>query len=255
MWGVAVAIYASLKLATWSRRRRSAAPFWKHAAYLLAWPGLDVDAFLYAPVLHRPSVAEWTFAFLKTLLGAALLWIVVPRITNANDYLLGWVGMCGLVFVLHFGSFHLLSCLLRSCNAQATPIMNWPIASRGVTEFWGKRWNLAFRDVTHRLLFRPLVRRVRPAAALLIGFAISGLVHELVTSVPAGGGYGLPTLYFAIQGAALLLERSAWGRRLGLGRGAVGWLFVLVVVVLPAPLLFHPPFVCRVVVPFLMRIT
>jgi alginate O-acetyltransferase complex protein AlgI len=103
-------------------------------------------------------------------------------------------------------------------------------------------------------VFRPLRRRWGAAGATLAAFAVSGLVHDLVISVPARGGYGLPTAYFLIQGLAILLERSAPGHRLGLGRGARGWLFTAFVTAGPAALCFHGPFVHRVMLPFLHAI-
>jgi hypothetical protein len=60
----------------------------------------------------------------------------------------------------------------------------------------------------------------------------------------------LPTLYFQIQFAGLLLERSALGRRLGLRRGFRGWAFTMLVVALPIGLLFPPVFLERVMLPF-----
>ena len=50
------------------------------------------------------------------------------------------------------------------------------------------------------------------------------------------------------------LNRSHLGRRLGLGVGVRGWLFTLAVMVAPVPLLFHEPFITRVVIPLLQAI-
>jgi len=85
-------------------------------------------------------------------------------------------------------------------------------------------------------------------------FLASGLIHDLVISLPAHGGYGLPTGYFILQGLGITLERSAAGRRLGLQRGFPGWLFMFVVAAGPAFWLFHPPFVLRVILPFMHAI-
>jgi hypothetical protein len=57
-----------------------------------------------------------------------------------------------------------------------------------------------------------------------------------------------------IQGAGLLAERSRVGKPLGLGRGWPGRLFAVAVIAGPAFWLFHPPFVTRVVNPFLTAI-
>lgn len=79
--------------------------------------------------------------------------------------------MAGLIFVLHFGSFHLLSCAWRAAGVDARPLMHWPVAATSLADFWGRRWNTAFRDLTHRFLFRPLTRRLGPRAGLAAGTA------------------------------------------------------------------------------------
>ena len=254
MWGLAIFIYAISKGLSWTQRSSSSAPVWKHVIYLVVWPGMDVDPFLSVCNVSHPTLADWIFATFKLGCGMSILLLVVPALAGANRYLVGWIGMLGIVFALHFGLFHLISNLCRQLGLNAVPIMNWPIASQSLTGFWGKRWNLAFRDLTYHFLFRPLVRYIGPAGTLMAGFLVSGLVHDLVISIPAGGGYGLPTCYFLIQGTAIFAERSQWGRAIGLGQGVRGWLFCLVSVLAPCPLLFHKSFVCGVIVPFLQVI-
>ena len=83
---------------------------------------------------------------------------------------------------------------------------------------------------------------------------VSGLIHDLVISLPARGGYGLPTLYFLLQGAGVAVERSRFGGRFGLGHGARGWCFMMVFLVVPVFGLFHPWFVLRVILPFMRAI-
>lgn len=252
MWSLAAGIFAACKGLTWVATP-AAAPAWRHAAYLFAWPGLDAKGFLESGG-PRPRPREWIDAAARTLTGLGLLFIAVPAARAQDPYLVGWIGMIGLILVLHFGLFHLLSCAWRRAGVQARPLMNRPLVSTSLGEFWGRRWNTAFRDLTYRFLFRPLTSRFGTRWGLLAGFFFSGLVHDLVISVPARGGYGGPTLFFAVQAMAMLVERTGAGRRFGLGAGVRGWLFTMIVLVAPVTLLFHRPFVVDIIVPFLRAI-
>ncbi len=253
MWILALVIYAGCKWLTWRRTLATQASCGVHFGYLCAWPGMDAVAFLAPrrnPKNSRPAM-EWLLASVKLAIGAGLLFGVTRLVPHEAPYLVGWVGMIGLIMVLHFGSFHLLSCAWRGAGVEARPLMCWPLASVSVSEFWGRRWNTAFRDLTYRFLFRPLTSQVGARLAILVGFAVSGLIHELVISIPAGGGYGGPTLFFCLQGLAVFAERGAVGRRIGLRRGGRGRLFTATVLFLPGYFLFHPPFVVEIVLPFL----
>jgi alginate O-acetyltransferase complex protein AlgI len=253
MWVLALAIFGTLKLLSWWEARPSPAEAWRSAAYLLAWPGMDARAFLRGKPAVGPTPGEWAFALAKLLLGLSLIGFASFQPWESS-FLQAWLGMSGLVLALHFGVFHLLCCLWRYLGIAAMPLMNSPILSTSVTEFWSRRWNLAFRDLTHRYVFRPLAPRVGAAAALWIGFLVSGIIHDVVISLPARGGCGLPTLFFLLQAAAISLERSRLGKSAGLGRGLTGWLSTLAVLLLPGPLLFHEAFRESIVLPFLATI-
>ena len=190
-------------------------------------------------------------AALKTIFGATLIWVVARAAMPVNTLLAGWVGMVGLVFVLHFGTFQLLSLGWRSLGVNAMPVMQHPLRSRSLAEFWGRRWNTAFHELAARFTFRPLRATVGRLGATLLVFLISGVIHELVISIPAQSGYGLPTGYFVLQGLGVAGEHTRPGRRAGLGRGWRGWLFAIVVAAAPAFWLFPPPFVRDVILPML----
>ena len=189
-------------------------------------------------------------ALTKFLYGL-VLYLAAATYVDSEPHLAAWTALVGIVFTLHFGLFHLLALAWQAVGVRAVPIMDAPILSASLAGFWGKRWNRAFRDLAHAYVFRPLVRRYGPTPATWATFLVSGLVHDLVISVPAGGGFGLPTAYFAIQGLGHALERSPLGRRLGLGTGVRGWLFCLAVTAGPVGLLLHRPFLEHVVVPML----
>jgi alginate O-acetyltransferase complex protein AlgI len=253
MWALSFAIFAGLKWMTWWKARtRIAHSAGRSIAYLVAWPGMDAEAFLDAgkhPA--KPTARQWLWATLKTALGVALLWVVARRVPEEHGLLPGWIGLFGLIFLLHFGSFHLIALFWQAVGVDAQPIMSKPILSKTLSEFWGKRWNLGFRQLAHDFVFRPLYKRIGVAAAGLLVFVASGLIHDLVISLPAPGGYGLPTGYFVLQGLGVMLERSGLGRRMGLQKGPVAWIFLVIVAAAPAFWLFHPPFVWRVILPFM----
>jgi hypothetical protein len=253
MWSLSFAIFAALKWMTWwTARDRSTAGVGRSLAYLMAWPGMDAEAFLDKDQrpLH-PQSREWCWASVKTALGVLLLWVVARRIPAEQALLRGWIGLFGLILLLHFGSFHLIALFWQTMGIDAQPIMSKPILSRTLSEFWGRRWNLGFRQLAHEFIFRPLHKRIGVAMAGLAVFVASGLIHDLVISVPARGGYGLPTGYFLLQGLGVALERSNLGARIGLQAGLRARIFAIVVTAAPAFWLFHPLFVQRVILPFL----
>jgi hypothetical protein len=253
MWLLAFALFFGCKWLTWSQARRAGKFTWRDAAYLFAWVGLDAKAFLGGETTP-PTRSETVWAAAKTVFGAALVWVVLPLIPNAPALARGWVGLVGLIFLLHFGSFHLLALFWQSLEINADPIMQAPIKSSSLGDFWGHRWNSAFNQLAHEVVFRPLFRRVGSACSTMAVFLVSGVLHDLLISMPARGGYGLPTAYFLLQGFGLLFERSRLGRGMGLRHGWPGRCFAIALTALPAFWLFHPVFVSRVIIPFLYAI-
>src|SRR6266567_2781640 len=254
MWVLAFAIYAALKWLTWWRARFGRAR-WRSTAYLLAWPGMDAESFLdRSKGVECVAGRAWFWATFETALGATCLWAIAREIPEGASLLRRWIGMLGLILLLHFGIFQILALIWQSCGIAATPIMSAPLRSTSLSEFWGKRWNLGFRQLSHDLIFRPLHRSLGSVSAGFLVFVLSGLIHDLVISVPARGGYGLPTLYFLLQGLGVAVERSGLGKHLGLRQGVRGWLFMAVTTAAPAFWLFHPPFVRNVILPFMKAV-
>ncbi len=206
------------------------------------------------PRENAPRWSEWVWSAAQLSVGFWLLIGLAPFFVDSNPYVAGWTAMIGVVSILHFGVSHLASLVWRSFGVDARHIMDKPLLARSVSDFWGQRWNLAFRDVMHGFILRPLAPLVGTAWAMVAVFVVSGLIHDAVISFTAGRGWGLPTQYFLIQATALFVERTRFGKRIGLGRGLIGWLFAVVVVVAPAGLLFHGPFIEHVVIPLVRAI-
>jgi predicted DCC family thiol-disulfide oxidoreductase YuxK len=255
MWTLALALYVGCK---WLSYRRadvvpSEVPVGRRFGYLLAWPGMDAKSFLKdRSSLEKPLASEWFFTFGKIVLGL-IIWRLTRKV-SADPLLTGWLGMIGLILILHFGLLSLVSLLWRAAGVEAIPLMREPLKARSLGELWGFRWNTGFHYLADRFVFRPLRPVLGWRAAMLAVFAVSGLIHDLVISVPARGGYGLPTAYFLVQGLGILFEHTRLARRLGVGRHGRGWLFTMIVAAGPAFWLFHPPFVLNVIVPFFRTI-
>ena len=253
MWVLAFAIFFDCKWLT-LRRDFAGGPRLDRLealAYLLLWPGMDANAFIRERASNPPTIRAWSGAIAKTLAGLALLWFVTTGVFSTDPLLIGWLGMTGVVLLLHFGLFHLLALLWQINGRNVKPLMRAPLLATSLADFWGNRWNTAFNALAHDLAFRPLVRRIGVGWAKLGVFLISGLIHDLVISLPARGGYGLPTAYFIAQGVAVLFERSRTGRAFGLGHGGRGWLFMIIVTTAPVFCLFHPIFIQNVILPML----
>jgi D-alanyl-lipoteichoic acid acyltransferase DltB (MBOAT superfamily) len=248
MWLIAAAMFLVCKASVLARTPGGG---WRRTAFLCAWPGMDAKAFFHskaAPV----AATEWLAATAKIIFGAVLYFLVARKCVN--PLAVGWVAMVGLIFLMHFGGFHILSCAWRTAGVQAVPIMRSPVLATSLGEFWGKRWNLAFNELVERFVFRPFTRKLGVTTASFAAFIASGVIHDLVISVPAEGGWGLPTGYFVLQGLGVAAERSGVGRKIHLRRGWQGWLFTMTITAGPAFFLFHPPFIMNVILP-MMRAT
>ena len=116
------------------------------------------------------------------------------------------------------------------------PINVCPWLARDLAGFWGWRWNRLIGDWLYQVVFVPLRRR--PKHAMFVTFLVSGVLHEVLVSLPLsivcdGSVWGWFVGYFLLQFLAMRMER-----RLGLspfGKRLLLWLTVLG----PAPLVLN----------------
>ena len=93
----------------------------------------------------------------------------------------------GLSLIVHFGVFDVLAGAWRRAGVDCTPLFRSPLRSASLGEFWGRRWNLAFSEMTALAVYQPLVLRIGRRPALAASFLGSGLLHELAISAGPGG--------------------------------------------------------------------
>lgn len=252
MWLIAFSLYGGFKWLTWRRAlRQLSPPAVRSLAYLFLWPGMDARRFLSGTKAEPPTTREWLRAVRNIIFGAALIWFVAEWFTTSRPWAAAWVGLVGIGLLLHFGVLDLVALAWQRAGIDATPIMRRPAQAASLADFWGKRWNTAFRALAYQVVYQPLTRRFGTRTAMAAVFLFSGVLHDIAISIPARAGYGLPTLYFILQAIGVEIERSRAGRRWGLRCGVRGWAYAAFFVLAPVALLFHAAFTRHVVIPFL----
>ncbi len=223
-------------------------------AFVLAWPGMRAKAFAgafgsarggSAPLVRKGAVA---LAVGTVLLAVAHL--VAP--TTHGRVLATVLGLPALSLLLHFGVFDVCAAAWRALGADCRELFRAPLAARSLATFWSRRWNLAFSEMLQLAVHRPLRARLGARGATFAGFAVSALLHEMALSLPVHAGFGLPTLYFLLHGALVLVEEAlaARGRPVE-SRGVLAHVWTLTWLGAPVLLVFHPPFLEGVVWPLL----
>ena len=145
-WTLVFGLLYSCKWLAWWRVRDvvGKTTVLRTVGYLLLWPGMDAKAFLDLEANPpKPTAAEWTKAFLKTGLGAVLIWGLARRLPPSQPLLIGAVATIGFIFLFLLGGFHLVALLWQRAGVDARHIMDRPAFATSLGEFWGARWNLA----------------------------------------------------------------------------------------------------------------
>lgn len=213
------------------------------AAFAMLWPGMRPALMARLQPGRSGAAALLNTGFAYVGLGAALFLLAHLTWRRTGSTVLSTVILLpALSFLLHFGLFGVLAGLWRTAGADVGPLFRSPWRAESLGEFWSRRWNLAFSEMTSLAVYRPIAARLGRPAALAAAFLFSGILHEIAISLPVRAGYGRPLLYFAIHGALTQVERA---------RGPFGRTATLAAVVLPLPLLFHPPFLRSVIWPLL----
>jgi alginate O-acetyltransferase complex protein AlgI len=222
-------------------------------AFAAAWPGMRPSLFAGLGTRSLPGSLRLVTSGLLRLAAGTLLFLAARRAWAEGSALLATaLALPGLSLLLHFGIFNLLAGGWRRLGARCDALFRAPLRSRSLTEFWGRRWNLAFSEMTALGIYRPLEPRVGRSAATFAAFLVSGLLHEIAISLPVHRGFGLPLSYFALHGLLRLAEQRLERAGHPISRHAwLGRTWTLFWLILPLPLLFHRPFLAGVVWPLL----
>lgn len=187
----------------------------------------------------------------RVVVGFTLL-LIATKLQSQPDIptlLYNLLMLVGLSFVLHFGVLNLSTAFWRFLGVDVKELFRSPYQAKSLQEFWGRRWNMAFSEMTALVVYRPLKARYGKTQAMMASFLLSGILHEIAISFPVKAGYGLPLLYFVIHGLVMYLEGRATFVKKIISHRVLSHIWVLSWLILPMPLLFHPAFIERVVHP------
>lgn len=230
-------LMAGMKWVVYSEWRRNGGAILSWRAWLcfaFVWFGMDP-----MPWCGKRRLLRWfpdlVWGAGCAALGASL--VVLMAKWGVDQLVLLFIAMS---MAFHFGVLRLLTAFWKWRGVPVRTLFRNPLKMHGFTDFWGKRWNLAYSQMMARAVKRPLEKWLGPRRATFGVFGLSGLLHELAITVPVEAGYGMPTLFFLIQGIFTYCEKSG-GRMMA----AVCGLSLIV----GLPILFPPRFVEVVIMP------
>jgi len=200
----------------------------RYAVFAFLWFGMDPGSFQTrrAGLSWRRDVGLGLMLMLLGTFGAWCVW--------ALEWHQVFLMFLPMSLGFHFGALRVLKGALRTAGFPVRTLFPNVLETRGIADFWGKRWNVGYSQMMQRIVGKPVQKVLGDGAGVMAVFLGSGLLHELAITLPARSGFGLPALYFALHGGVTLLEKK-------LGR-PVGKLPALLAVVLPMGLLFPPAF-------------
>jgi hypothetical protein len=153
-------------------------------------------------------------------------------------YLARWLagGIMILAFAEMWTAFQKF--LTASLGLTAPLLMQSPVLSTSITEFWTKRWNPGTSFMFRRLCFEPLTRR-SPMLAFSVAFGLSGAGHMLLFYM-ATLNWEIAIIngsFFFVQPICILAERHLNVRRWA---PAAGRVWTLAVLAITSPLFVEP---------------
>ncbi|MBC7487057.1 MAG: membrane bound O-acyl transferase family-domain-containing protein [Cytophagaceae bacterium] len=221
--------------------------FFQWLAFAQGWFGMRPA--LFEALISKPRSGVFYFVvkgFSRISMGIVLLiFSKLIRQELASTLFL----LIGLSFILHFGILNVGTAFWRALGVDVKELFINPYRATSLKEFWGKRWNMAFSEMTALIVYKPLLSILGKQQAVVLSFLFSGILHEIAISFPVQSGYGLPLLYFAIHALVMYCESKIPFVQRITSHSALNHIWVMAWLILPLPLLFHKQFIIEVARP------
>jgi alginate O-acetyltransferase complex protein AlgI len=230
--------------------------FLQWCAFSLGWFGMRPVLFEQLPSKSLTFLKLFIKGVIRVVAGFLLIYLSYRvDISFDNNYFLSeFLLLVGLSMILHFGILNLSTGIWRLLGVDVRELFKSPYKSKSLKEFWGKRWNIAFSEMTALIAYRPLKEKISPSKAMIVSFLLSGLLHEIAISFPVNSGFGLPMIYFSIHACLIHIEGISPFVIKIIRHPVLSHVWVFVWLIVPMPLLFHADFVQFVLIPLREKI-
>lgn len=200
----------------------------RYGVFAFLWFGMDPASFR-----NRRDGLSWKadvkLGLLLMLVGTLGAWMVW-----AMEWRQIFIMFLPMSLGFHFGALRVLKGVLRAAGFPVRTLFPNVLETRGIGDFWSRRWNVGYSQMMQRLVGRPVEALTGANTGVIAIFVASGVLHELAITLPVSSGFGMPTLYFTLHGFLTL-----WEKRRGRPFGRIP---ALLAVVLPLGLLFPSAF-------------
>jgi alginate O-acetyltransferase complex protein AlgI len=228
--------------------------FVRWTIFSLGWAGMRPEVFLKRAAQEKSEAKNSIFYGIGNMI-IGLLIVLMIRIFQIHFhfaipyYFYSVIALVAFSQILHFGLLRISAGVWKILRFPTKPLFKSPYASASLEEFWGRRWNVAFSEMTSIAVFKPVAASTSKITGILAAFIFSGVLHELAISVPVNNGYGFPLLYFFIQGLAIIIENHIDKTGSFLKQPVIARIWTWSWIIVPLPFLFHPDFLEKIILP------
>ncbi|HEX8024039.1 hypothetical protein, partial [Mucilaginibacter sp.] len=165
MLGIIATTFTGMKVITATvdySGKKTKPKFMPWLAFAAGWAGMRAQPF---ETLGQPALPHaWTMIRfgISRVIGGLLLIVLAHGIvglhfdTGLAYLLVSPLLLVALSLILHFGLLSIGAGQWRLMGVNTYYLFRQPAKAMSLTEFWGKRWNLAFIEMTTIAIFRPL---------------------------------------------------------------------------------------------------
>ncbi len=171
------------------------------------------------------------------VVGSTIWWVLIRADWSGQPFIIEHSAKAVAFFLVFTSFMAAVVPLQRLAGGMVRDFADAPLLARTPADFW-RRYNRIIRQFLYEDIFKPVGGRRSPMRATLVAFAVSGLIHEYIFGVTIGRVQGYQTLFFLLQGCAVVATARIKPR----GWTAVPWISATLAFNLVSSVLFFASF-------------